>query len=143
MTAFSSENAILNWIVEGGQIGQIWAKFRQFYKLCLISQKLSDEFSFYRTKWRLIMTAFSSQNAILIGLPEGGQIWQKFGEISQILQILPNFSETIWWINFLSHQMKAHHDPLLQPKRYFDWIAWRLVNWAKTGENSQILQISS
>ena len=66
--------------------------------------------------------------------------WAKIGENSPILQTLPNFSKTIWWIFFILHQMKAHHDRFLQPKRYFDWIAWRWANGAKMGENSPVLQ---
>ena len=80
---FSTQNAILIESPEGGQMGQKWVKIRQFYKLCLISPKLSDEFSSYRSKCRLIITAFSSQNAILIELPKGGQIGQKWAKIRQ------------------------------------------------------------
>ena len=83
MTACSSQNAILIELPESGQIGPKWAKFHQFYKLCPISQKISDEFSSYCTKWRVIMTAFSSQNAILIESPKGGQIGQKWAKFCQ------------------------------------------------------------
>ena len=87
MTACSSQNAILIESPEGGQIGQKWAKFRPFYKLCQISPKLSDEFSSYCTKWRLIMTACSSQNAILIESPESGQIGQKWAKFRQFYKL--------------------------------------------------------
>ena len=87
MTAFYSQNAILIESPEGGQMGQKWAKIRQFYKLCLISPKLSDEFSSYHSKCRLIITAFSSQNAILIELPKGGQIGQKWAKIYQFYKL--------------------------------------------------------
>jgi len=49
MTPFSSGNAILIEMPEVGQIGQKAGKNGQFYKLCLISQKLSDEFFSNRT----------------------------------------------------------------------------------------------
>jgi len=44
------------------------------------------------------MTPFSSENAILIEMPEVGQIgqkWAKIGQILTILQTLPNFSKTV------------------------------------------------
>ena len=46
ITPFSGLNAILIESPEGGQIGQKWVKNGQFYKVCLISQKLCDEFIF-------------------------------------------------------------------------------------------------
>jgi len=53
MTPFSSENAILIEMPEVGQIGQKTCKKAgkngQFYKPCLISQKLCDEFFSNRT----------------------------------------------------------------------------------------------
>ena len=66
MISFCSQNAILIESPEGGQIGQKWAKICQFYKLCLFFQKLFDEFFSHCTKWRVIMTACSSWNTILI-----------------------------------------------------------------------------
>ena len=90
MTSFCSQNAILIESPEGGQIGQKWAKIRWFYKLCLISQKLFDKFSFNGTKWIFIMTTFSSQSAIVIELPEGGQIGQKFTDFTNFAYFLKN-----------------------------------------------------
>ena len=95
MTPFFGENAILIESPEVGQIGQNWAKNGWFYKLCLISQKLSDNFSSNRTKWKPILTPFFSENAILIELPEigrFGQNWVKNGRFYK----LPNFSKTVW-----------------------------------------------
>ena len=96
MTAFPIQNAVLIKLPEGGQIGQKWAKFRQFYKLCLISQKLSDEFSSYHTKWRVIMTACSSQNAILIESPQGWQNGRNFANCTNFAKFLKNYQ-----MNFL------------------------------------------
>ena len=67
----------------------------QFCKLCLISQKLSDNFiSNYRIKGRLMMTFFCSENAILIELAKIGEKWA-------ILQNLPNFSKSRVPVTFL------------------------------------------
>jgi len=78
MIPISSENAILIESPEVGQIGQKVGKNRQFYKLCLISLKLCDEFFSNCIKWRFIMTPFSSAKAILIESLEVGQIGQKW-----------------------------------------------------------------
>ena len=87
MTYLCSQNAILIESPEGGQIWQKWAKIRQFYKLCLISQKLLDKFSSNHTKWRLIVSSFCSQNANLIESPEGGHIGQKWAKIRQFYKL--------------------------------------------------------
>ena len=96
MTPFSSENPILIESPEVGQIGQNRAKNGRFHKLCLISQKLSDNFSCNRTRWRPIMTPISCENAILIESPKVGANWAKLGQKWAISQTLPNFSKTVW-----------------------------------------------
>ena len=87
MTSFYSQSAILAESPKGGQIGQKFVKICQFYKLCLLPRKLFDKFSFHRTKWILIMISFSSQKAILIESPEGGQIGQKWSKVCQFYKL--------------------------------------------------------
>ena len=66
--------------------------------------------------------------------------WAKIGKNLPILQTLPSFTKTVWWIFFKSHQMKAHYDLFLQPKHHLYRVAQRWANLAKMGENSPILQ---
>jgi len=78
-----------------------WANTDNFAN-CLISQKLSDEFFSNRTKWWLMMTPFCSENAILIEMPEVGQIVQKRAKMGKNRQFfsMPDFSKTMWWFLF-------------------------------------------
>ena len=81
MTSFSILNEILIESPKGGQIGQKQAKIHQFYKLCLFSLNLFDEFLSNCTNWRFIIIPFSVWNTILIESPEGGQIGQNWAKV--------------------------------------------------------------
>ena len=70
-----------------GKLGRNGKKFANLSLLCLISWKLTGKFSFNHTKWIVILTSFSSQNAILIELPELRQIWQKWAKIHQFYKL--------------------------------------------------------
>ena len=133
---FSSLNAISIELPKGGQK---WAKIHKFYKLCLFSQKLFDEFLSNCNKWRPIMSSFSIQNAILIELPSGVQIGQK-------RQKFTNFTYFAYFhknclMNFYLIAPIEDSSWGLFPSKMPFWITWRWANWAKAGKISPNLQI--